>query len=210
MNPFFLVIDDGEGRGVPSLVSSREVMNSGVRFISCMISSAVWERTESICGSIVGRGTESLLSALGGRGNGVDADAAVAKGGCEVGCEDASERERFKEEDSSSESSSMRVMVIDHGGLRKVEVPRPNMVSLRISEISYLVELGNCNVYFVHCTVYWCLHSLEQNERLQVVYRVLHIRFHLYVSISQSLFSVCRQPVHARTPTSDGEWQCVV
>lgn len=115
-------------------------MNSGVRFISCMISSVVWERTESICGGIVGQGMESLLRALGGMGKGVDADAAVSKGGCEGGCEDASEGEMFKEDDSSSESSSMRVMVIDHGGLREVEVPRPNMVSLRISEISYLVR----------------------------------------------------------------------
>jgi len=100
-------------------------MNSGVRFIICMISSVVWERTESICGGIVGRGTESLLSALSGMGKGVDADAAVAKGGCESGCEDASEGERFKEEDILSESSSMRAMVIDYRGLKKVEVPRP-------------------------------------------------------------------------------------
>lgn len=94
-------------------------MNSGVRLITCMISSVVWERTESICGGIVGRGTESLLSALGGMGNGVDADAAFTKGGCEGGCKDACEEARFREEDSLSESSSMRAMAIDHGKLRK-------------------------------------------------------------------------------------------
>lgn len=119
-------------------MSSREVMKSGVRFISCMISSVVWERTESISGGIMGRGTESLLSALGGMGNGVDADAAVAKGGCGGGCEDESGGKRFKEEDNWSESSSIRAMVNCNGGLRKVEVPRPNVVNLRISEISYL------------------------------------------------------------------------
>lgn len=85
-------------------------MNSGVRLITCMISSVVLERTESICGGIVGRGTESLLSVFGGMGNGVDADATVAKGGCEGGFEDACEGVRLREEDSLSESSSMRAM----------------------------------------------------------------------------------------------------
>jgi len=91
----------------------------------------------------VGRETESLLSALSGTGKGVDADAAVAKGGCESGFEDASEGERFKEEDSLSESSSMRAMVICYGGLKKVEVPRPNVVGLsefgnKLSTVCYL------------------------------------------------------------------------
>jgi len=140
MNPFLLLVDDEEGRGeVPSPVSSREVMNNGVRPTICMISSVVWERTESICGGTVGRGTESLLVALGGIGKGVDVDAAAGMGGCEGSCVDACEGERFKEEDNLSESSSMRAMVVDnHGESRKVEVPRPNLVSLRISEISYL------------------------------------------------------------------------
>jgi len=63
----------------------------------------------------VGSGTESLLVALGGMGKGVDSDAAVARGGCKYGSEDACEGERFKEE-NSSEISSMRAMVVDDHG----------------------------------------------------------------------------------------------
>ena len=74
----------GKGCNVPSPASSKEVMNSGVRFIICKISSVVWDRTESIWGGIAGSGVDSL-EAFSGRGKGVDAIAAAARGACEDG-----------------------------------------------------------------------------------------------------------------------------
>lgn len=169
-------------------------MNSGVRFIICMISSVVWERTESICGGIVGRGTESLLCALSGTGKGVDAGAAVTKGGCESGFEDASEGERFKEEDSLSESSSMRAMVIDYGGLKKVEVPRPNVVGLS----DFGNKLSTCStstLIIAQIFIVFNPRGIKKDSRLCTDFFIFCF-FCIDVSPDLSLISVDHQSTH--------------
>lgn len=74
MNEFFYISILDYRNAPPVSASSSEVMNSGVRFIICTISSALCDRTDSICGGRAGKGPSSLCG-LALMGNGTEGGA---------------------------------------------------------------------------------------------------------------------------------------